>query len=698
MPTTTQSSTAPDASIIPSLVMPKDPESALAQVGAFDVAGLNASVNTAEKNNAVLGALQAAQDSNFNTILDSNQKLQRINSMGGPKSPIVKIMQLFDSGWNSSNLALNIEAANVRTQQAVDKAKTQMEINNTLPTLIESQAKIARELQTGQLNVLDYRMKQDAAARDAQRVKMEAIKTSIDMSQEQRAKAEFTISSMGMEDKQQLATYLGSHPNDPRRGMLGLIQESMFKEGNAEASLRSAQDAASKGDIDAANYHMQNVANNLPSTQLAVGVQQALKTGSAVVSFGQGKDQINIPLHMAMSSMQSNQQTETAARQQLAQEAADEHDIQRKSASLSTSATALATMDPRAKGVLEMQNSMAQRLAADPSYENILQYNAQINNGQETLNQIAADQAKTFNSKEAQAGFLQFAKTGQYSRTGGQAVVTDIAGQPSLSRTTKYAPAFSIINQAVATQLKQAQAMGGAGAAVPVSGTLEANQIFLGQEKNPKLTAIRENVMNDPVVLNQAGEVIKAVQQKDALFSAIQNLSKTKNASPVWRNLIDHPDELMDQTADGKVIVNPNKLIAHLEGATVMTQGKVDYGAALMSALRAYGAKADMVAGNDPRYTPYDHALESAIFGEKPHAAIVSDFVSKLGLVQRKAHSEMQDRIKQDVSGQTQFNANIINGAMGGAKVDPADPRTVPSATGTGLTAAQIKALYGGGN
>jgi hypothetical protein len=137
-----------------------------------------------------------------------------------------------------------------------------------------------------------------------------------------------------------------------------------------------------------------------------------------------------------------------------------------------------------------------------------------------------------------------------------------------------------------------------------------------------------------------------------------------------------------------------------------MTGGKVDYPAALLTAMRAQAAQADQTAGMDPRRTLADNALEHAIFGESPHAAIAGDFVNQLSKAMNAKHDEMQARIKKDVSGQTveqaQFDQAIREhtpygpAAPIGGKVPPFDPAKVKSATGTNLTAQQMSSLYGG--
>lgn len=685
----------PQLSVIPELHMPTDAQSGANQVATFAVAGLNASEDAAVKNNAVLQSVQAAQDKNYAAIIEANQNLHKINSM--PKG-IVKILGMFDDSWNASNQALNVEAANTTQEHVVNQAKTIMQINNTIPDLIEKQTGIARELSTNQLAVDANSLQHQAAARDAQRLRMESIKTSIDMSQEQRAATEFKIGAMGVEDTNAAIAKIKADPNSPNRNMLGMLEEHAAKTGTAIAAFQAAQTAAAKGNREEENAQMQTFTDNLPVSQLVGPAQQAMASGASTVTFGQGKNTIQIPLPTVLRSMQANQKLDADSHAMLAQQAATDGAIAQRTQTISSGATALASIDPRAKNVVDMLGHASKALAAAPTYGNILQYNAVLDNSEKQIKDIATTFSKNFGTKEAQAGVVQFGETGKFNRTSGQAVLADSIGNSSLGNTTKYAPAFQVLNQAVAKQLAAAQVQGGAGITGQV-GTMDSADLMAmlsSSKSNPKLAQIKDNVINDGTTMNAVRDVMKSTLQKDALDTALNNLAHSKNASPLWQNLISHQDQIMSQVAPGKFAYDPNKMAQVFENASVMTHGKVNYGGAFISALRTYGSQADAIAGSDSRYTIYDHALEASAFGDKPHSAIVSDWAGRFSRVVEKAHTEMQARIQQDVSGKTQAQATSEAALNSNRGVDLPDPAKVPSATGTGLTAQQIKSLYGG--
>lgn len=686
----------PQLNVIPELRMPQNPQDALNQVATFAVAGLSASADAAVKNKAVLDGVQKAQDTNYAALLEANKNLHKINAM--PKG-ISHILGMFDDSWNASNQALNVEAANITQQHVVSQAQTMIQNNNTLGDLIEKQAGVAEKLQSGELAVDANSMEHTKLQQAAIGLKMESIRTSIAMSAEARAKAEFAVSGMGLDDTNSMIARIKANPKDPNRPMLGMLEEHATKVPLAIAALQSAQTAAAKGNREEEQAGYQTFTDNLGVPQLQGPIEAAMNSGSSTVTFGSGKNTIQIPLGIAIRSYQGQQKLETDARSRLAQESAENNDIFGRTNRQAAAATALSSIDPRAKNVLTMLNQGATALQKNHSYENVLNFKAIQDNNEPLLKDIASNFAKTFESKPAQAAIEQFGVTGKFDQNGAGAVLGDAIGNPALANTTKYGAAFNIMNQAVAKQLAAAQVQGGSGLTGQV-GTMDQADLaaMLAQGKsNPKLAQIKENVLSDPTTMNSVKDTIKSSMQKDALESAITNLSRSKNASPVWQNLIDRTDQIMKPDGKGNYTYDLGKLAEQLERATVMTHGKVNYSGAFLSALRQHGSQIDALSGSDPRTTWADQAIIARVFGDKPNAAVAGDLANTFGAAASRAHAEMQKRVELDVSGKTQAQAvdtAARESQYGGLKGLP-DPAKVPSATGIGY-AQNIKSLYGG--
>jgi hypothetical protein len=418
-----------------------------------------------------------------------------------------------------------------------------------------------------------------------------------------------------------------------------------------------------------------------------------------------------------INSMQTVQANEQKAQDQLAGKMAEDTNIGQRTSSLANSAGAMAQMDPRAGGVMAVVKNSVGQLQKNSSPEQLSMHEAVIKQQEAKMKEIAADVAKQFRSPEAQAAVQKFAASGKFDRVGAQAIVTDTIGNQANYRTSLYAPAFASIGRAVAGKLQQSN-FGGAGIIGNGTSDIEMDaatsmQLMLNAQKNPNLQHIKEAVMSDPAALKEAATIITTQVSKDTLTQAIASLARSKNASPVWAELARNDGAVLvsptgEKGPDGKdkYQLDPNKIADHLEQMKVMTGGKVDYPAALLTAMRAEAAQADQTAGMDPRRTLSDKALENAIFGESSHAAIAGDFVNKLSKAIDAKHNEMQARIKKDVSGQTveqaQFDQAIREhtpygpAAPIGGKIPPFDPAKVKSATGTNLTAQQMSSLYGG--
>lgn len=701
---------------VPQLALPSDENSALAQYGNFAAAGLSAEVDAAQKNNVVLQQAQQAQSDTYNSMLTAYDNLHKIERLGGPGSFVNHIVGLFDSDYNAEYQRISVQEAQVRNEAISAQAKSQMDINAAIPSLIEKQTGIADKLLAGKIQTDKYALDVHSAwlgdqnlAVENKRLGLEAAKTRTEMDADQRAQAEFNIGQLGEVDTQSAINDANTNPKSKWRPILGMLQKHLSDSEMAQASATNMQASASKGDMEAHDMYQQQMANHLPLAQLVQGYQTAQAKGDSIVTYGAGANAVQLPITTVINAIHQQKISQDQADQDIAIQAAQEADLGPRTNRIITAAQGMASVDPRAANEAKSLAAQVTALGSNPTYQQITNYKAILDAHDARVKQIGADIASNFKSSDAKGAVTQFAQTGQFNATGAQAVLGDSLGNASLSRTTKYAPAFSIFNNAIASQLKQSSLSGG-GLLQPQGGQMDEAtmmQILTANKSNPKFNAVVDGVLSDPQLQTQAANAVKSTIQADSLRQTISALGQSKSAAPFWQGLVQNPDQIMTNGA-----IDANKLAQEIEKQSAMTGGKVDYQKAFIAQLRQTGTGADNYANSDPRYTLYDHALENYLFGAKPHSAVVGNLVSSYQQVAAKLHADMMSKINQDRTGQTvqqavgnalsqnpdmPISTGMESGANQRAIINGTNAGNTKSATGLPLTVQQINSLYGGG-
>jgi len=705
-------------------VLADDPKNATAQIAQLGETGIAADISASQKNVAAMTAYTQASQSNYNTTIQAYDNLRRINRWGGENTPIAKILGFFDSDWNANVQRINVQEATEKQTQLGVQLKTQLDINEQIPALVSKMEGFAQKNFTNLVNLnQDERAQQaqvlaeQAGQRDAARLMLEKVKTQIDLSQEQRAAQDRAVANMSLEQKQVALQDAKTNPNSRFKSIGGALEKGIADEQAAEVALHNSQNAAANGDIELQQKSLSVFAHNLPTSHLAPLVEQALQKGDAMITLGQGKDAVQLPVPIAMQALNDNQKAEQSAQQTLIQDETNRLALPERVGAATVAARGMASIDPEAGANVKMLNYKAQELGPNPTFQQVQAFSQTVKAIEDRNAAIAEKFASNFQSKDAQGAVKEFGKTGTFSSTGAQAVLSDSIGNYSLQKTTKYSGAFALLNTQVATALKQSQMNSSTSLSPNMDGASIIAALNAGK-KNPKLNEIRDNVLNDPTVMQGVANSVKGTITKDSLVQALVALANQKGANPTWQSILQNQGEYSSGNGSS-IVIDPTKLAIYLEKQSVLSGGKVNFNQTFMNALRAVGANADQNSNSDPNYTVYDHALETTIFGGKPHSAVVGDFLNSYSRVASRAHQEMAARVNADRSGQTTSNEKrdalndltVIPGIgpvtensalyptdnMMRKSVSDVTDQNTPSATGIGsLTVQELKSLYGG--
>lgn len=679
--------------------------------------GIDAQI-AATRANAVVNSTAASQvNSLTDDSLSAYHNLQNIQRFGGSNNPIIKIMSLFDDDWSQVTQQGRVQTNQIRASQIGNQAEAAVAANNQMPTIANLQAELATSAYSGFKDILGLKIQEGTLANQEQETrlhglqyKLDATRVGIAMSQEQRDKIRFQLDGMSMDQKQAALDAAQKNPKSPWAPVAGMLQDDITKEQTAETALHTSQTAAANGDLDLHQKSLQTFANNLPVSQLTVLSNNAVQKGDSMVTMGSGKNQVQVPLVMIQSALTHNNEVETAANNIVTQQTVNDLSLPKRMQTFNSGAAMLSSVDPRAN--TELQNVQMQTKTLNPKdYGSIQNFDRILTASQQRLDAIATQVANNFKDPEAKAAVVEASQTGQFTPTGGQAVVLNSMGNPALQKFTKYQPAWQLLNTKLAEKVAAAKIQG-----MPDfsnSGNMSSTQalsVLAYVGKNPdaskKLPELAQEVLSDPKLRQPISNAMAASIQPQAATDTLKALAGAKGASHVWQEIQQHP-ELVSNVQNGHTVLDPNKLATYLEQQSVMVGGKVSFMNAFLQGLQSYAYNSDDSNHNDPSYTMYDRALEASLFGQSPHRAVLSDFVNSMRVVGARAHAEMQKRIGDDISGRTQQEA--VNTNVGLNMLNAPDPlrgpiiqtqnlptgSDVPSATGVPLTAAQVAKLYG---
>lgn len=644
----------------------------------------------AMKANAAIDDQSAQQTSKlFDSTMAAYDNMKKIEAWHATGVP--GILGLFDSDWNSNYQRVQLQSNQVAATQISDRAQTLKEVNNRVPQL----AALAGQLAGSAYDVYN---KQRQLEQGDQTIHLKAIETQIQLEQEGRLEVANNVDKLSLAQKQQQLA-LANKGQGSFVGAQGILEKGINDEQKAHEELQQLQLNVAEGNDKLAETRLNRFASYLPVSQLTPLVNAAMKNnqGQIDLPIGNGKT-MHMPLPVAQQALSNNQAQEVKLRGQLATQYVADQQIPDKINQVTSSAAALATLDPRAGHELNIIHRSLDGL--DYKDLNSVRMGADaLDASQKRISDIAGEVAQQFTGKEAQAAVKNFvANGGVLDSTGGKAIIVDTVGNFGIQSTSKYKDAFDVINRQVATKLQAQNAGGRDWSNTDYSHLDTASVMAMLNQNKTKLSQsnIAQQVLSDPTVNNQVVQAVKNTIRPNALITSIKSLAGDKGAAPIWGQLLQDPSQWSQDGA-----ISSRKLLETLEQQSVTTGYKANYGNALIDRMKKYGVQADTLAARDPSYTMADRALEASVFGSRPHQAVVGDMVRELQVMKNSVSTKMKALINQDVTGQTDQQAlhdqQSAEAAAGAPIPGFAPPGQSPSATGAKLNTQQMKALFANG-
>lgn len=687
---------------------------------------LDASAKAMEANRAVDSSAAALVNAAQADTIKSYMNIQKAASLpGGAQGGLSKIIGLFDSDFNFEKQSVQVELSTAKARQAAATADALKTQNNLLPDLLGKVSDATKVVFDAQKDANDLFIKQGTLADQQMKTKLEAARLRLSMSAEHRAATEFAIRGMSTDQiTAQLA--LADQGKGKFANLGGLLQERLVQEKSAEVGLATAQNALAKGNRTEYEEGLSNMVSHLPVDYATAEYEKAKKAGSPVVSLPGGaidpktKKQatIDIPFNVFEQGLIRANETHDTVQKSLAADLNTRMNIGPKITNMFNTYNAFAGVDQRAtQGASRLGAIVKSMDMKDP--DSVYRGGILLDALQKDQQTIVKEQAEKFHDPEAKAGVMGFGTTGKFDAQGGIAVTAESAGVPALNRNSKFPAYWQSLNSQIATVIQAEHLTNNTGTSAGKDGSINTadalSLIASLQSKGPqgreKINTIAQNILADPIKSKELGRIMQGTMRVDAINQTLNGLVHQKDADPIWGYMDTHSGEFM---TSGQI--DPNKILGRLEAATVKSGGKLNYSQQFLAAIGNYAVNANNSPAGDVSYTMQDHAAVAAHFGGNPESDVAGHLHWELRQLAERHAEEMRQRVNADVSGKTQHDAAKammfgpeLDALMGPAgimtdfvaqkifKKTGKSPNDVPSATGTGMTAAEVKAKFPGG-
>lgn len=624
-------------------------------------------------------------------VLGAVQKLQRIE-----RNPLASLFALFDPRtWSKQHQLLEIEEANLRTQSTTLRGQAIMNINNQLPAIRQAEVELAQQAFQNTKDVfglIKSGVELDSAQWDR---RLKATTLRMTLTDEQRKLRDDALKGMTVEQAKATLKQAQAGKGD-WVGMQGLLEDKIDRDEKADLDIKVIKQNLAAGEFDLAQKRMNNLVSGIEYSEGLALINQALSSGSPTITY-RG---VKIPLGIAINGVEQSRVASEALTK--ASQANTLYAMNEKLQKLVTQNSALALTNPQAANNLK---AIAQ--FRDPSKGGQLNPQSLIDafgntpNATQQFNRFLdyiGDQTKTalelgkstYTTPGAKAAYDSFIQNGQPDVGSAHFVVEDALAQPGISVKGKFAPVWDILRKDYASRVQQLNP-----ANMPAFN-LTSNQgigqflMWQRQNQNKDLADIRAEVVQGGQFNDQLHDEVDNIFQMDAVKNALTVLSQAAGpGATVYANLARDPRRMVD--SQGKI--DPKKIATYLAQQNVLNGNRADYLATFNDALRTYATQADSVTA-DPSMTVEDQHLLTSLYGPNPFGTIMSGFISFMVDEAQIQRDNMDEAIRQDVTGETQRRAlaNISS------DIDPASRgvilQSVPSATGIG-TAEEMKAIHG---
>lgn len=669
---------------------------------------INSSVTSLKANQQIDATTSKAVSGITDDSLDAYKNIQAADSLpGGRDGDIATVLGLFNSKYDYQVQKDRIDMNAVKAGQVANTAAAMKEQNNILPQIAKSNFELSNTVFQAQKDVNQLVLQGQQLDLDKWKTRIDAARLGLEQSAEQRNQTNFAVDKMSTAQKE---AYLQKNPNGP---IAGIVENKLTEEKQAITNLQIAGNNLQQGNIKTFNDSMTDAASHMPQQFLQTKIAAAQAKGMPYIEIPLGGKTVQMPVDLAQAGLSKSIEVDNQVNQQLAAQETQRTNLLPNIQTLTTSLAALAPLDGRATQQLTSLGATLRNF--DPKNPAQVRQMSTIIQGMMTQrDQIAKDHAATMTTKEGQAGVELFGKTGKFDVTGGQAVMADSAGIPGLMKSSRYGNMWNTFSIGVAQKLVN---QGIVQSVNQPSGSADAAAIIAAAMAKPNgrqsVAAAAQSYLADPTHAKPLQDSITSKFQGQSVEDVIGQLAGQKGSDPMWGHILQNKD----QFEDGKGNINGQKLFDIMEQAYVTSHVNAKPGTPALDptqmfirGMRAYGANADEASSADPSYTMYDHAAEAALFGGNPAGNILRDFNGQLAVMAYRARQTMLGRIKNDVSGKTQQDAVMradplfepqpglgFNDVVGIQKHTGVNLNLVPSGTGAGVTAAQVKAAFPSG-
>lgn len=677
-------------------------------------AAVSTGIQTLKANTAIDQATSKAMSGISNDTIGALSNIQKAQSLpGGAEGDLATIVGLFNSDYDVAVQKTRMDINQVKSTQITNTASAIKEQNNSLVGIAEKSAAASQVIYNAQVEANKLALEGKQYDLDVYKTKLDAARVRLLQSAEEREKAKFTVGNLTTAQAEAVLPQAQAGKG-PFAKYAGLIQDRLVSENTAIAKMGQAQTEYSKGNREEGNAAMVDAVSHMPSDAIGGLIAQAKSTGSPIVNIPTGQKgpdgkpvTLPVPYVLAEQGLIQSKTVETQINSTLAAEQSQKLNIVPNIQNVTNSAAAFASMDPRATQVLTNLGNVLKSF--DPKNPMSVMQTGQVIQGyNDQMKQIAKDNAAKFTTPEAKGAIENYGATGKFDAAGGVAVMADSGGIPGLARSSRYSEMWTTYNQTVAAELVKSGIVQGG---MPQNSTDALSimaQAMASNKGKQKIAEIGARVLADPTKSKPLQDAVTAKIQGASIEAVIGNLAGQKGADPMWSYVMNHKQDYEDNGT-----FNLGKLYDAMEAGTVIghVNGKPnDLSQIFTRAMRSYGANADNATQADPSYTVQDHAAEAALFGSNPAGHVLADLNGNLYRLSLAARNQMKQRINQDVTGKTQNDAvmradplfeqqpgMMMNNPDAIRKHTGVDLNLVPSATGSGLTAAQVKAAFPAG-